>query len=66
MLKQKRGHTGDILFPSKATGNDRVCSILPWKNFRDCFSIKLMSLDLSHVSLSTEGTLSAPSEVGVR
>lgn len=56
MLKQKKGHFGDILSLSEATGNDRVCYLLCWKNFGDCFPIKLMSLDLSHVPLSIEGS----------
>ena len=64
MLKHMKGHFADILSPSKATGNDRVCSLLCWKNFGNCFSVKLMSLDLSCVSLSKQGELSAPSEAG--
>lgn len=64
MLKQKKGHFGDILSPSNTTGNARNCNLLCWKNFGDCLSIKLMSLDLSRVSLSTDGALSAPSEAG--
>lgn len=56
MLKQKKGHFGDILSLSEATGNDRVCYLLCWKNFGDCLPIKLMSLDLSHVPLSIEGS----------
>lgn len=56
MLKQKKGRFEDILSLSEATGNDRVCYLLCSKNFGDCFTIKLMSLDLSHVPLSIEGS----------